>query len=390
MTQFDLRDISWSVIEDDELIHVKSVAGFLQKEYGDAERDVSWSEDFLRWKLEASNPAGKGYLAFAECQGSVVGTMTLVLKRIWLDGQELIVGEIGDAYTHPDFLKPSMVKHARCTTKDTKFGQGGDYLNRSIFGRLATQIWSRAHADGIIGIYGTPNNKALPGWTKKLGYIVPDGAGIYSRVVPSVEMVLNKYKIAKPLRQPLSLFLKVCRFLALFTVGNPLKQYQIFKLEESAGSDFDQLWLRVRKNYQLSLVKDSAWVRWRYQSNPLAQYDIFVMKKEGEIVGWVVLRKFIGMGGVSCLAVADWLFDTDKDLATLFLKEVLRTKSYISDAIMIWSSDDVIFSSWLRRISFFRRRKVNVMFHRESEFLIDSFQLGKLQNAFTLGSSDNV
>lgn len=390
MTQFDLRDISWSVVDDHELIHVKSVAGFLQKEYGDAEGDVSWSEDFLRWKLEASNPAGRGYLAFAECQGSVVGTMTLVLKRMWLDGQELVVGEIGDAYTHPDFLKPSMVKYARCTTKNTELGQSSEYLNRSIFGRLATHICSRAHVDGIKEIYGTPNNKALPGWTKKLGYIVPDGAGIYSRVVPSVAMVLGKYKIAKTLRQPLSLFLKVCRFLALFTAGTPLQQYQIFKLEENAGSGFDELWFRVRKNYQLSLVKDSAWVRWRYQSNPLAQYDIFVMKRDGEIVGWVVLRKFIGKGGVSCLAIADWLFDTEKEIATLFLKDVLRRKNYVSDAIMIWSSENVHFSSWLRRVSFFRRRRINIMVHRESEFMLEGFKRGKWQDWFTIGSSDNV
>lgn len=390
MTGFESDELLWSVIEDDELIHVKSVAEFLQKEFGSAEGDVAWSEDFLRWKLGYSNPAGKGYLAFAEFQGNVVGTMSLVLKRIWVNGQELIVGEIGDAFTHPDFLKPSMVRKARCATVNSECDQTDDYFNKSIFGRLATQIRFRAHAEGITEIYGTPSNKSLPGFTKKLGYIFPDTPGIYARVVPSVEMILNQYKIAEPLGYPLFLFLKICRFFALFTVGNFPKKYRVHKLGEIVDSDFDQLWLRVRNNYQLSLIKDSAWIRWRYQRNPLAEYDIFLLKEGDRIVGWVVLKKFIGKGGVKCLMVADWLLDIDESIAKCLIKDILRKKKYISDAIIIWSSENVPFAPWLRWATFLKRRKVNIIFHRDSECLLENFQCGKWQKAFTIGSSDNV
>lgn len=390
MTDSESHKLLWSVIEDDELIHVKSVAEFLQKEYGSVESDVAWSEDFLRWKLGYSNPAGKGFLAFAEFRGKVVGTMTLVPKRIWFSSQELIIGEIGDAFTHPDFLKPSILKKASCTTKGPECDQADHYLNKSIFGRLATQIRVRARTEGITEIYGTPSNKSLPGFTKKLGYIVPDNSGIYVRVVPSVEMVLNKYKTAEPLAHLISLFLKICRFSALFTVGNSIKQYQIQKLDELAGSDFDLLWLRVRNSFQLSLVKDSAWIRWRYQGNPLSQYDIFVFKESGRIVGWVVLKRRIGQRGEDCLIIADWVFDTDEKIATALIKATLRNKIYQNYAIVIWSSDDIPFSSWLRRVSFFRRRKVNIIIHRDSKLLLGSLQCGKWQKTFTFGSSDNV
>ena len=389
MTGFESHKLLWSVIEDDELVHVRSVAEFLQKEYGAVGGNIAWSEDFLKWKLGHSNPAGKGYLAFAEFQGNIVGTMTLVPKRIWFNGQESIIGEIGDTYTHPDFLKPSMLKNARCATKNPGYDQADEYLNKSIFGRLATQIRFRARAEGITEIYGTPNNKALPGWTKKLGYIVPNNAGIYARVVPSVEMVLNKHRTAKPLAYLISFFLKICRFSALFTIRNYSNQYHIQKLDELAGSDFDQFWFRVRNNYQLSFIKDSAWIRWRYQSNPLAQYDIFVLKESDRIVGWVVLKRFIGPGG-RCLIIADWVFDTDENVATALIKSILRKKIYRGDAIIIWSSDDVPFISWLRWISFFRRRKLNIMFHRDSKLLFGSSQCGKWQQAFTMGSTDNV
>ena len=90
------------------------------------------------------------------------------------------------------------------------------------------------------------------------------------------------------------------------------------------------------------------------------------------------------------MIIADWVFDTDEKIATALIKATLRNKIYQNYAIAIWSSDDTPFSSWLRRVSFFRRCKVNIMIHRDSKLLLGSLQCRKWQKTFTCGSSDNI
>src|SRR5699024_4341795 len=49
-----------------------------------------------------------------------------------------------------------------------------------------------------------------------------------------------------------------------------------------------ELWQKVAPAYTVAQVRDAAYLNWRYVANP-DSYDIQVVRREGELVGVVVL-----------------------------------------------------------------------------------------------------
>lgn len=54
-------------------------------------------------------------------------------------------------------------------------------------------------------------------------------------------------------------------------------------------SSFDHLWERCQKDYPLSIIRDSAFVRWRFLDHPMKHYAVFVQRKDREIDAYAVL-----------------------------------------------------------------------------------------------------
>ena len=55
-------------------------------------------------------------------------------------------------------------------SKSNEYSDENNYINKSIFGRLAFESQKRAENKGIELIFGTPNKNAYPGWIKRLNY----------------------------------------------------------------------------------------------------------------------------------------------------------------------------------------------------------------------------
>jgi len=63
-----------------------------------------------------------------------------------------------------------------------------------------------------------------------------------------------------------------------------------FRIVEHAGSEFDALWARCAENTGLSIVRDSAWVRWRYLECPSFAYRILLAERGGVPAGYTAYR----------------------------------------------------------------------------------------------------
>lgn len=56
------------------------------------------------------------------------------------------------------------------------------------------------------------------------------------------------------------------------------------------GHDIDQLWRRVAGQHQALAVRDSAFLNWRFADCPALEYRRFVAQRDGQTVGYSVLR----------------------------------------------------------------------------------------------------
>lgn len=53
-------------------------------------------------------------------------------------------------------------------------------------------------------------------------------------------------------------------------------------------ASFDRLWEQCQKEYSLSVIRNSDFVRWRFLNHPMKQYDIFGYQKDSELNAYAV------------------------------------------------------------------------------------------------------
>jgi hypothetical protein len=59
---------------------------------------------------------------------------------------------------------------------------------------------------------------------------------------------------------------------------------------DRVGSEFDVLWQTCRGDRQISAIRDSAWVNWRYVKAPTFAYRVLLAERWGQPVGYCAYR----------------------------------------------------------------------------------------------------
>ena len=118
------------------------------------------SPEYFEWKFNHSSWQ-EGYLHLEKDGEEVMGSIAYCPKQVLVFGAQTNAAEIGDSYTSPK------------------------YQRRGVFTTCANACVSVATARQIDLIYGTPNDASLPGYEKKLNFVVASHArvGLLTRLV---------------------------------------------------------------------------------------------------------------------------------------------------------------------------------------------------------------
>lgn len=379
----------WDLVEVRQHQEMQDTAEFLQREYGNKVIGINWTTALLAWKVGEGNPAGRGLILSASLNGCTVGSITLTMKRLSYRGEECVVAEIGDAFTSKKMLTKSSRHRYACSSKYDGSFKNTEYIERSIFARLAAEAIDWARKNGVRAIYGTPNALALPGWTKRLdfGLINVRVSGVRSRVLLTGKMLQKKVNL-----MPLSIsqFCGDCikfssKLLLLFQFVK-IRKFQIDQLKSQADFEFDELW-RASCNERGTLIKDKDWLSWRYQLHPDIDYRIFTLKSKGELCGWLVLKMSESEEGKSII-ICDWLYKTNSALWVAFIYKVLGSLEYQDAAVRMWSCDNTPFAKELWRLFVVGGAYVNIIFKPltdgdvefDTQFNFDEFSVGHTDN----------
>ena len=77
----------------------------------------------------------------------------------------------------------------------------------------------------------------------------------------------------------------------LYRTKNPTEVNGLKITRISAFDDrINVLWETVSNDYEISIVRDKEYLNWRYIDMPGVNYAIYVAEKEGQILGYTVLR----------------------------------------------------------------------------------------------------
>lgn len=193
------------------------------------------SPAYYRWMYE-QNPSGRAIVHSARLGDDIVASFALAPKRFVIDGEHVLVGKTMDMFTDPSWQ-----------------GHG-------LMGRCTSAVFRGAAEAGIAGWYVTPSVNSYPIFTDRWGYPEPFSLIYRLRPVPP-----------RPVRRPPRL----------------APGYAVEDADTFDGS-VTELWQKVAPAYTVAQVRDAAYLNWRYVANP-DSYDIQVVRREGELVGVVVL-----------------------------------------------------------------------------------------------------
>ncbi len=340
-----------------------------------AERD-----GMTRWKL-CDNEAHPG-IASAIVVGPTdrfVSMCTVTPKRLWRNGIEQPWAEIGDTFTDVAYLRKSkLILRARSERHQSPFTDVA-YPRTGLFETLVSASRSRAQAAEIRIIYGLPNDKSLPGYVKKLDFIVKEdlilenhvailstrSLGVRTRAsrIPALRGVLCNPFVVESSRQLAKLVLSLV---------SPRHREIIIEKVQSFGPEFDNLWQRVREKLPNAQVRDARYLAWRYSKNPFS-FVVFTAKKGGELLGYFVTLTLHheGDNAFSHTILIDWLYDpvpassTPKALLFAAIRHAIEQEADVISAVISRGSPlPLPFSS----IGFIRRkREMPVIFNGNHE-----------------------
>ena len=212
--------------------------------------------DFCRWKY-FGNPAGDAAVGIAVADGEVVSLAAGVPKRVQV-GSETVVGfELGDFITAPAFRR------------------------RGLFSRLITLVADEAARRGAAFLYVRPNDNSFPILARDLGFSETQRIEIRAYRAPS-DVLAQRMRIPEAVARGLGVD-RVAERILLPPAPNGIRVEPV----ERFGPEADVLWSATRQAYSFALVRDRAYLNWRYADSP-TPYRLWMASRDGHPMGYAV------------------------------------------------------------------------------------------------------
>jgi GNAT superfamily N-acetyltransferase len=253
-------------------------------------------EDHFDW-FYSGNPAGQAIVPVAKdaATGQVVGFHLCV--PLWL----ALSGVPGLCY-----LGVNILVHP-------------DYRRQGIFSAINHLSFEKCRERGALFFYSIANPISVQG-SRKLGFFE---AKLPLLVRPLDISLLTQARSFNP---ALRLMANAGWRISSTTIWRPERPGDRQGLQVSAethfNESFDHFWQRAATKYDIALIRDRAFLTWRFCEAPLRHYQILTARQGGELVGYAVLR-CTEIRGVQSGLIMDFLVEPGErgDVAGLLLVE---------------------------------------------------------------------
>lgn len=245
--------------------------------------DETEKQSLNYWKWEfIDNPNGKAeiMLAFNKDDDLLIGHQAYIHRKFNLNNHAIIGSLSCDSMTRKKYRYPFMFHsldkkcHENLIGSNIDFKYGFGY--RSGMKELSEQLGNIML--GYVPVYVLPIN--CTNIIKKYIKI-----GILSTIIGKIsDLVCTLYR-------------------NIFTRKVGYKQIEIVKQFDTS---FDILWEKCKNQHKIMQYRDYANLKWRFEDNPEIDYTILKCIDNGELLGYMVLRK-TNLFGINCLIICDVL-----------------------------------------------------------------------------------
>ncbi len=253
--------------------------------FGEFEKDKLASE-FWRWEF-MDNPDGNGLIYIVEDNGRIIGHLADIPRRFYVYG-EIVLGTVSvDLMVAPE------------------------YRRRGIFEKMGRYAIQRVKEKNRTFMSSFPIRPQTINGFKKIGWIEILKLPVLIYPV-RFSGILNNYLRLTPLSIFLAGVLRIF-YDAIFSFKER-KQDKSVEIKEIKGIDqeFENFLNKHISIFPIIGVRDKNYMNWRYISHPTRFYTIYQAVKNGEIKGYIILRK-ADLLGFNTAVIVD-LLTTEIDL----------------------------------------------------------------------------
>lgn len=208
--------------------------------FGQMRTAEEWQWKFVSSRSLASEFTPVESLVAEDEQGGICGFAGALLLPGWFRGQRIPVVQVCDVMVHPDHR--------------------GGIGRANLFTRLLRELLERIAADAPMAFrYGFPGRRP---------YLLGERVGVYREIEVAYETEITLGAD----------FFNPC--------GASSLDWDDHRL--------DSLWARLSGQYELGLVRDRAYLSWRYANSPAHEYRFTGITRFGRLIGWAVSRHHAG------------------------------------------------------------------------------------------------
>lgn len=237
---------------------------------------------YFTWQYD-QNPAGPAYELITKKGSAVTGHCAAIPMRQKI-GPDTGKGSLGvNVMTHPD------------------------YRGRGIYVLLQREVDRLCGKDHIQFNFGFSNEYSHRNCLRRLGYqeigrfplwILPFDLNriVASRTPKQGTLVRAAAFAANPFWRLAS---------SMFGLRRKDRSMEI-EAATAITEEFDRFWYKVKADHTNILVRDRAYLDWRFVRHPTRTYKVFTARSKGEMRGYLVARK-TGIEGIPCGVLVDIL-----------------------------------------------------------------------------------
>jgi GNAT superfamily N-acetyltransferase len=273
--------------------------------FGEFEAD-KLRPDFWNWEF-MDGPDGKAFIYMAEEDGKLAGHFADIPRQFSVNGETVLGTQSLDLMVHPD------------------------YRRRGIFAEMGSYAARRVRKEKGLFMTGFPIRKETIAGLIKIGW---ETIGELPVLVYPLQFrgIIDRYVHFFPF----SLLLGgIARGVYSILWGRERRRGdQEIQLEEVTQLDekFDRFWEKASASYSILGVRDRAFLSWRYFKHPVRTYTLFRALENGEMVGYLILRK-VDLLHFNSTVIVDVLALGEKSLIPLIEKGIGQSRSWGTDLV---------------------------------------------------------
>jgi len=239
-----------------------------------------------------------------------------------------------------------------------------DYRQELLFPKMLLRMIKEYNKLSVDFLYSLGNRTEVVRAYQSFGFRIIGKLAVYAKPYKLTGMAQHfiKNKILNMLMKPVLFLAEQVLRLRMTSRVTGLKVIEISRFDSSV----DQFISRVQKRFPYCILRNAAVLNWRTVDSPSRKYRILIIRDEGEIIGYIVLRR-MHMKTFDVLAVVDILFSPERfDAGRALLNAAHKTalQSGVHMSTCLFSQHDPLLPI-LKECGFFKTPETFSLFLHE-------------------------